>query len=70
MGKIDNEKVELRKLFDSFDADGSGSVTANELALVLEEMGVKVSQEKLSEMIAEVDGTNCFLATIVQRIEP
>ena len=47
---------ELRNLFDTFDTDGSGSVTASELEAVLIEMGVQVSQERLRAMIAEVDG--------------
>jgi Ca2+-binding EF-hand superfamily protein len=60
MGKTDKQLQELRELFNTFDADGSGSVTAGELALVLAEMGIKVSQERLNAMIAEVDGTNNF----------
>ena len=47
---------ELRELFNTFDTDGSGSITANELELVLAEMGVKVSSERLAAMIREVDG--------------
>ncbi len=47
---------ELRDLFNTFDTDGSGSITKNELELVLAEMGVKVSSERLAAMIREVDG--------------
>ncbi len=47
---------ELRDLFNTFDTDGSGSITTNELELVLAEMGVKVSSDRLAAMISEVDG--------------
>jgi Ca2+-binding EF-hand superfamily protein len=51
---------ELRDLFNSFDTDGSGSITTNELELVLAEMGVKVNSDRLAAMIREVDGEKCL----------
>ena len=47
---------EMRRLFDCFDSDGSGSVSTSELGEVLEQMGVKVSEERLKAMVKEVDG--------------
>jgi Ca2+-binding EF-hand superfamily protein len=52
---------ELRDLFNTFDTDGSGSITMNELELVLTEMGVKVSSERLAAMIHEVDGEEMYV---------
>ncbi len=52
---------ELRDLFNTFDTDGSGSITMNELELVLAEMGVKVSSERLAAMIHEVDGEEMYV---------
>eukprot|EP00293_Proteomonas_sulcata_P014763 CAMPEP_0184288178 /NCGR_PEP_ID=MMETSP1049-20130417/674_1 /TAXON_ID=77928 /ORGANISM="Proteomonas sulcata, Strain CCMP704" /LENGTH=702 /DNA_ID=CAMNT_0026594413 /DNA_START=43 /DNA_END=2147 /DNA_ORIENTATION=- len=47
--------AECRTLFDSVDVDGGGSVEVEELSHLFKELGMKVPEAKLREMIAEVD---------------
>jgi Ca2+-binding EF-hand superfamily protein len=50
-----DQVAELWQLFTTFDNDGSGSITAEELGLVLKSLGQSPSQNELQEMIEEVD---------------
>ncbi|XP_019625230.1 PREDICTED: calmodulin-2-like isoform X4 [Branchiostoma belcheri] len=50
----DNEK-EIREAFRVFDKDGNGFITASELRVVMANMGEKLSDEEVSEMIDEAD---------------
>jgi len=54
------ERAELETLFKSFDADSSGSITVDELAQVLAQLGTPTSKEKLTAMMsaADEDGSN------------
>ena len=47
---------QLRKAFDKFDADGSGSIDKAELGDVLEQLGERPSDEQLARTITGVDG--------------
>ena len=38
-----------------FDADGGGSVAADELKAVLDDMGLEPTEEQVAAVIAEVD---------------
>ncbi|XP_066286717.1 calmodulin-like isoform X1 [Branchiostoma lanceolatum] len=50
----DNEK-EIREAFRVFDKDGNGFITASELRVVMANLGEKLSDEELEEMIDEAD---------------
>lgn len=53
--RTDAELKELRKSFNEYDADGSGSVDVEELQQVMISVGIKVSNEELEMAVAEVD---------------
>ncbi|CAG9463655.1 unnamed protein product [Pedinophyceae sp. YPF-701] len=46
---------ELRALFDSIDADGSGAIDGEELQTALEMMGIHLSDENVAELMEGVD---------------
>nr|UUG47645.1 calcium-binding protein CML18 [Gastrodia elata] len=46
---------EVQKVFNRFDANGDGKITASELGKVLRALGSDVSSEELSSMIQEMD---------------
>ena len=45
----------MRKMFDRFDQDGSGSVDASELNEVMRGLGKHLSEAELSRMVSEAD---------------
>ena len=45
----------MRETFKFFDADGSGSITVEELGEAMKSLGVTISKEKLETMLKEVD---------------
>lgn len=47
--------IELREAFSLFDRDGDGTITTDELGVVMENLGIKTNQQDLHEMIQEVD---------------
>jgi hypothetical protein len=49
-------EAELRALFDSIDADGSGAIDAGELRGALARMGLQKSEAEVRELIAGVTG--------------
>lgn len=50
----DDEK-ELKEAFNAFDEDGSGFITKDELKLAMRQMGEKLSDKEIDEMIAAAD---------------
>mmetsp|Transcript_54467 Transcript_54467/g.133527 ORF Transcript_54467/g.133527 Transcript_54467/m.133527 type:complete len:150 (+) Transcript_54467:222-671(+) len=46
---------ELREAFSVFDKDGDGTITAEELGIVMRSMGQKPTDQELRDMIREVD---------------
>lgn len=54
---IDDEDHEraLREAFKMFDRDGNGYIDADELRLCMMNLGEKLTQEEVEEMIREVD---------------
>ncbi|KXJ22226.1 Calmodulin [Exaiptasia diaphana] len=46
---------ELKAAFKIFDADGNGSITVAELKQVLDNLGERLSEEEVGEMIKEAD---------------
>ena len=51
----DKELAEARKMFFDMDRDGSGSIDAEELGMMLRSLGQNPSKEELDELIASVD---------------
>ena len=55
----EQEEVHIRKLFDKIDADGSGALDKQEVAVLTEELGEKLSSfysdKKLDQAFAEMD---------------
>ena len=53
---LNNEQIaRLKEVFDHFDADGSGSIDADELVNVFASMGQEVTREEMRDMIDQVD---------------
>ena len=50
-----SEINQFKAEFQVFDLNGDGEVDADELSVIMEKIGEKVSKVKLDEMIAEVD---------------
>ncbi|CAF4003029.1 unnamed protein product [Rotaria sordida] len=50
-----DQEAELREAFRLFDRDNSGYITINELKEVMLNMGEKLNQEELEEMMREAD---------------
>lgn len=46
---------ELKAAFKIFDADGNGSITVQELKQVLDNLGERLTEEEVGEMIKEAD---------------
>ncbi|CAF1074754.1 unnamed protein product [Didymodactylos carnosus] len=46
---------EMRRAFQCFDTDGSGFITANELRGVLKKLNLNITEERISEVMREVD---------------
>ena len=46
---------ELEKAFSMFDRDGDGFIDANELRRLLTNLGEKLTEDEVDEMIREVD---------------
>eukprot|EP01051_Picozoa_sp_SAG22_P018926 SAG22_NODE_3335_length_1772_cov_6.983264_2_plen_257_part_00 len=56
MDQLDDDDVNfLYDAFSKFDKDGSGSVTSDELAAVLEELGQDAGDARVQEMLEEID---------------
>ena len=45
----------LKKVFDKFDADGSGAVSITELAAMVKDMRMQLNSEQLQQMMVEAD---------------
>ena len=50
-----DEKEDLRKAFDVFDQDGNGSISQVELKIVLDKIGIKMSETELKRTMSEAD---------------
>jgi calmodulin len=53
--KPGNFELEMRSAFKVFDKDGSGTISPEEMAQVMQSLGEKLSDEELEFMIKEVD---------------
>ncbi|KAF0710142.1 Aste57867_5593 [Aphanomyces stellatus] len=48
-------EMELKKVFDDYDEDGSGDIDVEELAKIAEDLGEPLSPEELQYLIEEFD---------------
>lgn len=46
---------EFREIFNLIDTDGSGCISPEELGALIEQVGLKISQEELDELVKEID---------------
>jgi calmodulin len=60
MRDTDSEE-EIKEAFKVFDKDGNGCISAAELRHVMANLGEKLSDNEVDEMIREADGTHCLL---------
>jgi len=51
----DNAEEEMLEAFRVFDTDGNGSITADELRQIFNNLGEKLTDEEISDMIQEAD---------------
>ena len=51
-------EIEIKEVFRVFDKDGNGFISAAELRLVMSNLGEKLTDEEVDEMIrkADIDG--------------
>jgi CTP synthase (UTP-ammonia lyase) len=50
-----SELLEIKTIFKRFDKDGSGKISSTELKEAFKQMGLTMTDEKVEEMIKEVD---------------
>lgn len=50
----DTTASEMREVFNSFDANGDGTIDAAELANILRSLGYNPSQDQAEEMVRQV----------------
>ncbi|EAY14354.1 centrin, putative [Trichomonas vaginalis G3] len=53
----DEQKQEIREAFDQFDTDGSGSIDAKELKIVMRALGFDLSREEIRTLMRKVVGS-------------
>jgi Ca2+-binding EF-hand superfamily protein len=68
---------EFREIFNLIDTDGSGCISPEELGALIEQVGLKITQEELDEMVREIDVDGSgeidfheFLETMSRDINP
>lgn len=55
MGEQRNKKDEIRESFSVFDRDGTGMISAAELRHVMTNIGEKLTEQEVDDMIREID---------------
>ena len=75
-GFSDSQIAELRESFSRFDQNGDGSISREELKIIMKDLGQNLSDRELNRMIEEVDKNNSgtiefpeFLAMIKGKIQ-
>ena len=51
-------RAKVRQVFDSFDTDGSGTVSTDELQRLIDACGLSISEEEVSQIMDEADADN------------
>ncbi|XP_051127407.1 caltractin-like [Andrographis paniculata] len=54
-GLTAQKKQEIKEAFELFDTDQSGTIDAKELNVAMRALGFEMSEEEITQMIAEVD---------------
>ena len=54
----EDQKQELEEAFNLFDQDKSGTITIDELSIVMKSIGQSSSREAVKEMIGDIDDDN------------
>ncbi|KXH60838.1 calmodulin [Colletotrichum nymphaeae SA-01] len=52
------QRAQYKEVFDLFDKDGTGDITAQELGEVMRSLGLNPSDTELNDMVNEVDADN------------
>ncbi|MCO5603670.1 hypothetical protein L7F22_057821 [Adiantum nelumboides] len=52
----DEQRQEIREVFDLFDVDNSGTIDAEELQEAMRSLGFEARPEEIKQMIEEIDG--------------
>lgn len=53
--RAENAEEEMREAFQIFDSDGNGKITSEELRLIMENLGEKLTDEEIDDMVKEAD---------------
>ncbi|KAJ8764401.1 hypothetical protein K2173_006141 [Erythroxylum novogranatense] len=54
-GLTSQKRQEIREAFELFDTDNSGTIDAKELNVAMRALGFEMTEEQISQMIADVD---------------
>ncbi|CAN8328227.1 unnamed protein product [Cochlearia groenlandica] len=54
-GLTNQNRREIKEIFDLFDVDGSGSIDARELNVAMRSLGFEMNDQQINELMAEVD---------------
>ncbi|CAI0651272.1 unnamed protein product, partial [Colletotrichum noveboracense] len=57
-GLTEEQRAQYKEVFDLFDKDGTGDITAQELGEVMRSLGLNPSDTELTDMVNEVDADN------------
>lgn len=56
MDKLSEEEInEFREIFNLVDKDGGGSISKDELAELMDTLGIEATQEEIDHMVGEID---------------
>ena len=59
MAEVKEEvQQKLLESFQAFDTEGTGSISNNEVKLVIEMMGIKMDDKEIYKIIADIDPSN------------
>lgn len=53
--RAENAEEEMLEAFQIFDADGNGNISADELRQIMENLGERLTQEEVEDMVKEAD---------------
>ena len=54
----EEQRLEIKEVFDLFDSDGNGTINAKELKVAMRALGFEPKKEEIQRMISEVDVDN------------
>lgn len=66
------DRVKINTVFKMFDKNGDGKISRKEMSESLQNLGIYIPEEDLSQMIEKVDlnGDDCVLMNSVSYINP